>query len=172
MKRVLNIRPTNDRLQFRVVAFLETLGFATDPSRTLPPRTPDALAAEFVMQNANVDLILLPFHLHRDLEDRVVDGFGVLHQLAPAFFARQIPIVMPVSTFSLASSFERRMEDLRERRSPAVDLLVPLPEDEIGAPGARFRIVKLTQRRRAPESGIVSTRSAPPLRSSGEGERR
>jgi len=170
MKRVLNVRPTSDRLQQRVVAFLETLGFATDAGRTVPARTPDAAAAEQVMRHPEADLILLPFHLHRDLEDHVVDGFGVLHLLAPSYFARQIPIVMPVSTFSLASSFERRMEDLRARRSPAVDLLVPLPEDEVGAPGARFRILKLTQRRRAPESGIVLTRSGPPLRSTGEGE--
>ena len=171
MKRVLNVRPANDRLQQRVVAFLSTLGFAIDEGCTIPARTSDKAAADFIRKHGDVDLLLLPFHLHRDTEDRVVDGFGVLHQLDARYFARNIPIVMPVSSFSLASSFERRMEDLRAKRSPAVDLLIPLPEDEIGAPGARFRILKLSSKRRPHESGVVARPSSLPAPKKQTGER-
>lgn len=164
MKKVLNIRPTEDRLQQRAVAFLETLGFYVDEARTVPAGTPDREAADFVTAHAEADLVLLPFHLHRDTHGAVIDGFGVLHRLDDAFFRRGLPIVMPVSHFSMASSFERRMENLRERRSPAVDLLVPLPEDEVGAPGARFRIQKISTRRRAAESGVRRFSSVPARR--------
>jgi hypothetical protein len=143
------VRPYDDRFRERVFAFLQSLGFDTASPQVVPAGTPDAEAAQHVERlDPMPDLILLPFHQHDDDAGTAVDGLGVAARLSDAVVALHRPILMPVSGFAYASSFQRRMAELSQRRPAVARLIVPMPPTELGSPAVRERIESIARRAR------------------------
>src|SRR5690606_11661381 len=60
------VRPEARALRERICAFLESSGYRLGPGLTLEARTPNEEAAAWV-DLLDVDLLVLPYHLHRDV---------------------------------------------------------------------------------------------------------
>ncbi len=84
----------------------------------------------------------------------MVDGIGVALLLSEKYEAH-VPILMPVSAYSLKASFNSRLEVLREKRPLVARCVVPMTEHDIGS----TRIV--AQLRRV--VGAAGSIPAPPL---------
>lgn len=135
MLRFAVVRPYDDRFRARVFAFLTGLGFAPPPpSQVCAVGTPDDEAAAFVEAlDPFPDLLLVPFHQHKDPSGRIIDGIGVIQRLSAELIARKVPFLMPVTDFAFASSFPRRMRELEETRPEAATLVVEMLPRDIGS---------------------------------------
>lgn len=125
------VRPEARALRERISGFLESIGYRLGSGLSLDPRTPDEEAALWADQ-VDVDLLVLPYHLHRDQRGQMVDGIGVALLLGDKYEAR-IPILMPVSAYSLKAGFNPRLEILREKRPLVARSVVPMTEHDIGS---------------------------------------
>lgn len=110
---------------------MESSGYRLGPGLTLEARTPNEEAAAWV-DLLDVDLLVLPYHLHRDVHGQAVDGIGVALLLSEKYEER-IPILMPVSAYSLRAGFNPRLEILREKRPLVARTVVPMTEHDIGS---------------------------------------
>lgn len=123
------VRPYPDYIRRRVFEFLMSLGF--ESTAAVEPGVSDSEAAEQVA-NAAMDLLLLPYHKHKDHEGRWVNGLGVATHLGARFARRKIPVLMPVDDFTFAASYPREYGHFCEAAAEMVPRLVVLREDEIG----------------------------------------
>jgi hypothetical protein len=124
------VRPYPAQIRKRVFAFLEENGF--EPGAEIAVGTPDAEAAA-ALDHSDHDLVLLPYHKHKDSEGAWVNGLGVARELGEAVIARRVPILMPVDEFTFASSFQRELRELNEANPAIAALLVVMREGEIGS---------------------------------------
>jgi hypothetical protein len=136
------VRPYGEGIRVRVFSFLASMQLDLADGQIVEPGTPDDEAARMI-DGFDADLLLLPFHLHRDRDGRAVDGVGVALQLSPAFMRRRVPILMPVSGFSEGASFPRRLDELTQTRPDVIRTLVPMPESQIGDAEIRARIASM-----------------------------
>lgn len=125
------VRPEARGLRERISGFLESIGYRLGPGLTIDARTPDDEAAAWA-DSLDIDLLVLPYHLHRDVRGQTVDGIGVALLLSEKYEGR-IPILMPVSAYSLKAGFNPRMEILREKRPMVARSLVSMTEHDIGS---------------------------------------
>ena len=125
------VRPEARALRERICGFLESIGYRLGPGLTIDARTPDDEAAGWA-DLLDVDLLVLPYHLHRDVRGQTVDGIGVALLLSEKYDGR-IPILMPVSAYSLRAGFNPRLEVLREKRPLIARAVVPMTEHDIGS---------------------------------------
>jgi hypothetical protein len=125
------VRPEARALRERICGFLESIGYRLGPGLTIDARTPDDEAAGWA-DLLDVDLLVLPYHLHRDVHGQTVDGIGVALLLSDKYEGR-IPILMPVSAYSLRAGFNPRLEILREKRPLVARAVVPMTEHDIGS---------------------------------------
>lgn len=147
------VRPEARALRERISGFLDSIGYRLGPGLSLEARTPDEEAATWADQ-LNVDLLVLPYHLHRDVHGQTVDGIGVALLLSEKYEGR-LPILMPVSAYSLKAGFNPRLEVLKHKRPLVARCVVPMTEHDIGS----TRIV--AQLRRV--VGAMGSIPAPPL---------
>lgn len=143
------VRPYSASIRRRVFAFLESVDLRLGEGMSLPPGTADDVAAEWIDRQPPFDLLLLPFHVHRG-EDGVFDGVGVALRLSDRFVAREVPILMPVSAYSMKASFDRRRDELRQARPELVRQLVLMPEAEIGSATVAAQLRRRLAKRGSP----------------------
>ncbi len=141
------VRPYPSQIRKRVFSFLQSMSFELGPGLELATGTPDDVAARW-LEAVVVDMLLLPFHVHRDANGSVVDGVGVALRIPKHFVERNTMILMPVSAFSLSSTFPRRFEELQKARPGVHRQVILMPESEIGAERIRTLI------RRPPQSSL------------------
>lgn len=133
------VRPYEDWMREKVFAFLESIGYAPGSGWVVLVAIEDAEAALWV-DRTPLDLLLLPYHKHRTEAGSFVDGVGVAMLLSEAFIARGVPVVMPITDFSMNASFDRRFAGLQEKRPEIADRIVVMPEAKLGAPEIVERI--------------------------------
>lgn len=136
------IRPHDARIQERVFALLEGLGCKLGAGMSIAPKTPSHIAARRINEFEDIDLLLLPFHVHRDSTGRTGDGVEVASLLSTQGEHPTYPILMPVSTFSLHSSFPRRQQDIAQARPEIHRRIIVMPETEIGSYEVRSRLLR------------------------------
>ena len=139
VKKFCVVRPYASHIRTLVFAALRDLGFDIEHPHVVPPGTPDDEAIED-LAGVGCDLLLLPFHVHEDRHGARVDGLGVAALLPAGFPARQVPILMPVSTFSFSGGFQRRLAELERIRPEIADLIIPLPQADISTEAVRARL--------------------------------
>lgn len=132
MSRYAEVRPHRGSMRERVAAFLAEIGYERGTDMCIEPGTSDEVAADWASRT-QADLLVLPFHVHRDEAGRVVDGVGVASRLGEPLLSRGVPIVMPVSDFSREASFARRFEELRAGRPDVWERVVVLGESDVGS---------------------------------------
>jgi len=93
--------------------------------------TPNDRVARFIQRNP-IDLLVLPFHLHRGEAGEALDGVGVLLELPADESLANMVILMPVRSFSWGASFQRRFEALRAARPDIASSIVIAHQDELG----------------------------------------
>lgn len=141
------VRPYANVIRNEVATWLSSLSYQR--THQLEAGTPDQAAAEWIENLHGYDLLVLPFHVHLDANGNKVDGMGVVRLLGDLFLARRIPMLMPVSTYSLQGSFPRALQALAEDRPRAHALLVPVSESNAGDPVAAAALERLAAARTA-----------------------
>ncbi len=147
------MRPYPGRLGKQVIQFVEAQGFKLPPGMILPAGTTDVRAARWI-QRTPMDLLVLPFHVHRGPAGEVLDAVGVLLELADHIDLDRLSIFMPVRAFSWGASFQRRIDTLREARPSLAGALLIAHQDEIGTATLGARLKRMV------ESNRTSARSA------------
>jgi hypothetical protein len=116
----------------------------------------DIYASRWIMR-ATMDLLVLPFHLHRGDGGRVLDAIGVLMNLPEDVDLGGLTVLMPVRAFSWGSSFQRRLELLGDTRPLIASQILIAHQDEIGSPTLASRLRRAYAR---PPSTATLVRSA------------
>ena len=96
------VRPYHSTMRTRVFALLESAGLCSAGAQRVEPGTPDDDALAAIVE-ARPDVLLIPFHAHRDQAGNRLDGLtlsGRLHLLPDA---PQAPILMPITPMASAS---------------------------------------------------------------------
>jgi hypothetical protein len=121
----------------------------------------DTYASRWIMR-ATMDLLVLPFHLHRGDGGRVLDAIGVLLSLPEDVDLGGLTVLMPVRAFSWGSSFQRRLELLRETRPHIASELLIAHQDELGSPVLASRLRRAHARPPSTAPLVRSASVAPP----------
>src|SRR5690606_24662362 len=135
------VRPGSRDSQRRVSALLESLGYELGHGMVLPAGIPDDQAAEWANE-LRPALLVLPYHLHRDPQGLPMDGVGVAERLGSHFEGR-VPILMCVSSFSMESRLERRLDLLKEGRPEIWQNVVVFSRRELGSQRLTSRILRV-----------------------------
>ena len=136
-------RPYGERIRKRVFSFLDSMGYELGAGLVLAPGRSNAVAAQWIRGLPNVDLLLIPFHVHRTESGDLVDGIGVLSLINDLYVNAPRPTLMPVSHYSLKASFPRRLDELRDAAPAAERFLLPMREDQIGSPTIRAELARV-----------------------------
>jgi hypothetical protein len=156
MSRVYGyVRPYPGRLGKQVRDFVEEQGFVLGPGMVVAAGATDIYASRWILR-ATMDLLVLPFHLHRGDGGQILDAIGVLLSLPDDVDLGGLPVLMPVRAFSWGSSFQRRLEVLRDTRPLIARQLIIAHQDEIGSPALASRLRRAHAR---PASKVPLVRS-------------
>lgn len=155
------VRPYPGRLGKQVREFVEEQGFVLGPGMVVAVGATDTYASRWIMR-ATMDLLVLPFHLHRGDGGRVLDAIGVLLSLPEDVDLGGLTVLMPVRAFSWGSSFQRRLELLRETRPHIASQLLIAHQDEIGSPVLASRLRRVHGRPPSTAPLVRSASVAPP----------
>lgn len=142
------VRPYPGRLGKQVIQFVEAQGYQIPPSMVVSAGTTDVRAARWIQRN-HVDLLVLPFHLHRGSAGEVLDAVGVLFELPEDFDTENLSIFMPVRAFSWGASFQRRIDSLREQRPSLAASVLIAHQDEVGTTSLGTRLRRMVESNRA-----------------------
>lgn len=140
MKLVTAVRPYAPRIRKRVFDHLQKAGCQIRPENIIEAGTGDKTAVRLAL-TWNTPVLLVPFHAHRDQDERKVDGLGFLRALNAACgrsFTWQV--VMPVSNFALPAVTAMFSRD--EVPSRVGDRILVISEDELDDPATTQRIRK------------------------------
>lgn len=133
------VRPYPGRLGKQVRDFVEEQGFVLGPGMVVAAGATDVYASRWILR-ATMDLLVLPFHLHRGDGGQVLDAIGVLMSLPEDVDLGGLPVFMPVRAFSWSSSFQRRIEVLEKTRPGIASQLIIAHQDEIGSTSLASRL--------------------------------
>lgn len=136
-------------MRVKVFSFLESLGYVPGEGWVVSQGVADEKAAAWV-DRTPLDLLLLPYHKHRNVDGAFVDGVGVALLLSEEFAERGVPVVMPATDFSMNFSFDRRFGELREKRPEIADLVVVMPETKVSDVEIAARIREIAAARLDP----------------------
>ncbi len=100
--RIVVVRPYRARMRSRVFAALEQAGLKMDGATEIPQGTPDDETRERIVQ-ADPDVLLVPFHAHRDAQGNRLDGLTLCRLLHETATAPSAPVLMPVTRMAMAS---------------------------------------------------------------------
>jgi hypothetical protein len=155
------VRPYPGRLGKQVRDFVEEQGFVLGPGMVVAAGATDIYASRWIMR-ATMDLLVLPFHLHRGDGGRVLDAIGVLMSLPEDVDLGGLTVLMPVRAFSWGSSFQRRLELLRDTRPGLAAQILIAHQDEIGSPTLASRLRRAFARPPSTTPLVRSASVAPP----------
>lgn len=113
------VRPYGDAVRVRVFALLERAGLRIRDENVIPPRTSDEEVIER-LRGRRPEVMLIPFHAHRDADGAVVNGIDLVDKLMrelPELVGT--PVLMPVSLVGLAGA----------RLRLSATATTPLPEE-------------------------------------------
>lgn len=154
------VRPYPGRLGKQVRDFVEEQGFVLGPGMVVAAGATDVYASRWILR-ATMDLLVLPFHLHRGDGGQILDAIGVLMSLPEDVDLGGLPVLMPVRAFSWGSSFQRRLELLKDTRPGISRQLIIAHQDEIGSPSLASRL-RRTHARPPSKVPLVRSRSMLP----------
>jgi hypothetical protein len=154
------VRPYPGRLGKQVKEFVEDQGFELGPGMVVAAGATDAYASRWIMR-ATMDLLVLPFHVHRGDGGQVLDAIGVLLSLPEDVNLGELTVLMPVRAFSWGSSFQRRLDLLQRTRPQVADRLIIAHQDEIGSDTLAARL-RRSQVRSASTGPAVASPTMPP----------
>lgn len=154
------VRPYPGRLGKQVRDFVEEQGFVLGPGMVVAAGATDVYASRWILR-ATMDLLVLPFHLHRGDGGQILDAIGILMTLPEDVDLGGLPVLMPVRAFSWGSSFQRRLELLKDTRPGIFQKLIIAHQDEIGSPSLASRL-RRAHARPASKAPLVRSRSMLP----------
>lgn len=154
------VRPYPGRLGKQVRDFVEEQGFVLGPGMVVAAGATDVYASRWILR-ATMDLLVLPFHLHRGDGGQILDAIGVLMSLPGDVDLGGLPVLMPVRAFSWGSSFQRRLELLKDSRPLIARQLIIAHQDEIGSPALASRL-RRAHARPPSKAPLVRSRSMLP----------
>lgn len=100
--RVSALRPYSARIRSRVFAALAKLGAEVTTAAEAGATNDEAVAAA---RRAIADVLLIPFHAHRDHRGELVDGLSLISRIrAEVPEHAHTPIVCPISDVGLAAA--------------------------------------------------------------------
>ncbi len=142
MLRLVAVRPYPIAIRARVLALLGQAGCVLAEADAIPMGTDDATALAWLKTRCSPrppDVLLIPFHRHRDTRGEHVDGLGVARRIedeVPAL--RDVPIVMPASSVVVAGVRVALGPHAARPLPPALRARVLLlPEGELDLPATR-----------------------------------
>jgi len=153
-----HFRPYPGMLGDRVRAFVEAQGFKLGSTAEIPAGISNEIVARVIVRS-RLDLLVLPFHLHRAHDGSTLDGVSVLLQLPDRADISRLTLLMPVGGFSWGASFHGRFERLKEQRPHFIARIVLAPEGEMGTPHLAARLRRTFERRASLPPAGVSVRS-------------
>jgi hypothetical protein len=139
----------------RVRAFVEEQGFTPARGADIPVGSSNEVVARAIART-RLDLIVLPFHLHRGRDGSTLDGVSVLLQVPERTDLSRLTLLMPVGEFSWGASFHGRFEKLKQLRANFIARIVLAHEGEIGTTALAVRLRRTFERRRVtlPPAGV------------------
>jgi hypothetical protein len=117
-KRLVAIRPYDERIRGRVFGVLERLGYERAQMVVFAARTPDQDVLAGLADTPTPDAMLVPFHAHHDTAGRAVDGLTTLLEARTRLpTLARVPVMMPVSQVVLAALQLRlaKLDDAQRR---------------------------------------------------------
>jgi hypothetical protein len=131
-------RPYDVRIRQRVQGLLTSIGVPIDERAVIRSGMPDDEAAQAIPR-MRANIVIAPFHAHRDWTGQSVDGLGLLLRLAALRSAFPWQVVMPVSRVGAAAVMLRAQIELPATVKERVLILC---EDELGLRAAKNRLVR------------------------------
>lgn len=123
--RIVAIRPYSARIRSQVFATLEALDARVQTAIKEGATDDEALEAA---RSAEADVLLIPFHAHRDRKGALVHGLGLIERIRAEIPAHaSTPILCPISTVGLAAAglLSARIDE------PVFDRVLLIHEDEL-----------------------------------------
>ncbi|MBM4280869.1 MAG: hypothetical protein FJ137_08935 [Deltaproteobacteria bacterium] len=155
MRRIVAVRPYPIAIRARVLALLGQADCALAGDDALPKAADDTTAIAWLRDRCTPrlpDVLLIPFHHHRDQSGQFVDGLTFarrLHDELPALGT--IPIVMPASAVVVAGVRLALGPHAARPLSPALrERMLLLSEDELELPATRETVRAHLARTAAP----------------------
>jgi len=100
--RIVAIRPYSARIRSQVFATLDALGARVETAVEEGATDDEALKA---VRGAQADVLLIPFHAHRDRTGALVHGLRLIERIRAEIPAHaSTPILCPISTVGLAAA--------------------------------------------------------------------
>lgn len=101
MRTVTVVRPYGPSIRRRVFALLERAGLVVREADVIPKGTSDESVLERLRERPP-EILVIPFHAHRDERGEGLNGIAVAEHLAAALPSlARVPILMPASTVAL-----------------------------------------------------------------------
>jgi len=138
-KRLVAIRPYDQRIRTRVFAVLAELGYEREQAHVFAAATPDEVVLASLAQMRPPDGILAPYHAHRDTQGAAVDGLTIVlaaRARVPALAG--VPVMMPVSQVALAA-LQLRIGRLEPSEAQGIHVVVEGELDDPERVTARLR---------------------------------
>lgn len=150
-----HFRPYPGMLGDRVRAFVEEQGFTLARTTEIPMGSSNEVVARAIARS-RLDLIVLPFHLHRGRDGSTLDGVSALLLLPERTDLTRLTLLMPVGEFSWGASFHGRFEKLKKLRPNFTARIVLAHEGEMGTTALAVRLRRTFERRRVtlPPAGV------------------
>jgi hypothetical protein len=154
VRRVIAVRPYPIAIRARVVALLAQADCVLAPDDMIPMGTDDATAIAWLTTRCSLrppDVLLIPFHHHRDASGASVDGLRCACRIEDELrFLARVPIVMPASSIVVAGVRLALSRHAARPVPPALrERLLLLPEDEVDLPATREAVRAHLDRHRA-----------------------
>jgi len=123
--RIVALRPYSARIRSKVFTTLATLGARVKTAVEEGATDDEALKSA---RRAEADVLLIPFHAHRDWTGALVHGLGLIERLRAEIPAHaSTPILCPISMVGLAAAglLSARLD------GPMLDRVLLIREDEL-----------------------------------------
>lgn len=133
------IRPYPGALGHQVVRCVESAGYSIFQGSAIAAGVSDERCARWIERSA-LELLVVPYHLHRGGRGRVLDGIGVLLHLPADYLPAAHRFFMPVGRFSWGASFARRYRQLALERPDLAACLLVAHESELSLPDCSERL--------------------------------
>ena len=136
MTLVSVVRPYGRQIRERVFALLERAGLSPREQDVIPKGTDDEQVVA-TLRRLRPDVLVIPFHAHRDGHGETVNGLDLIERLleeAPELSS--LPILMPASMTALPAA-HLRLSPLAPRPLPerVRSRILLIDESDLDAPG-------------------------------------
>lgn len=133
------VRPYPGQLGKAVESFATSLELTPALGVAPPIGTSDEHTARWLSRSV-AQLLVVPFHFHRGVDQSRLDGVGALLALPPSFDFTGRVLFMPVRGFSWTTSFQPRYDLLRSERPELAEHLIVAQEGELESSALHLRV--------------------------------